>query len=192
MEDIVEKARETMKEQTEKNRSPAWILTELAVEKGRELAKKYNVDEKLVVVSLYLAHTVFNVKKNSEIMRNHTELSAGFAEKFLSECDLTATERYIILNSIRAHHGKVPTESLEAEVMKNAECYKFVTVKGCMIFLHELGIRETPFDEAVQYVLEKTEEKWKLLTMPECKKESEENVKKIREIFNFLNMDEGK
>jgi len=45
MADFVERARQLMLEQTEKNRAPSWLLTELAVEKGRQLAKKHDVSE---------------------------------------------------------------------------------------------------------------------------------------------------
>ena len=53
-------SKELMKKQTQKNKAPAWRLTEIAIKKGKELSKKHNVDERLVLTSLYLAHTVFN------------------------------------------------------------------------------------------------------------------------------------
>ena len=46
MVDIVRKSRELMEKQTERNKAPSWLLTEMAIERGRELSKKYNVDEK--------------------------------------------------------------------------------------------------------------------------------------------------
>lgn len=183
---IVEKARELMKQQTRKNRSPAWLLTEMAVEKGRELAKKHGADEKLVVVSLYLAHTVFDQEFMGKIQKQHTMLSTDFVIKHLDEWKVPEDERRIILNSIEAHHDHVPTESLEAEVMKNAECFKFVTLNGCLIFLHECGSRGDDFETAVEHVLKKVEQKRKLLTLPDCIDEADNNIKSIKDIFSKL------
>lgn len=74
--DIVEQARELMYKQTQINKAPAWKLTEIAIEKGKELAKKYNEDEGLILTSLYLAHTVFDRVWGGEIQKAHPKLSA--------------------------------------------------------------------------------------------------------------------
>ncbi len=180
---LEEKAKQLMLEQTKKNKAPAWLLTELAVEKGRELAKRHDISEELVVVSLYLAHTVFDPERGGAIQKKHTLASADFAKPFLDKWLVSKEDKKIILNAILAHHGKKSTESLTAEVMKNAECFKFVTVKGATIFLQELQERGLSFQEAVDYVLDKMEQKRKLLTLPDCIRESEKQVKKIKELF---------
>jgi hypothetical protein len=186
MADMVGKARNLMRQQTEKNKSPAWLLTETAVEKGRELARRHGADEEMVVVSLYLAHTIFDQEFGGKIQKNHPRLSTDFIRKHLEEWEVREEEREIILNSIEAHHDHVPTRSLEAEVMKNAECFKFVTLKGCLIFLHECGLRKDDFETAVDHVLRKVGQKRKLLTFPDCEKEADENIRKIKEIFGNL------
>jgi hypothetical protein len=183
---LVEKARELMRKQTERNKSPAWLLTDMAVDKGRELARKHGADERLVVASLYLAHTVFDQEFLGEIQKKHTMLSTDFVKKHLDKWKVPEGDKKIILNSIRAHHDHIPTKSLEAEVMKNAECFKFVTLKGCLIFLHECGLRGDDFETAVGHVLKKVEQKRKLLTLPDCIKEADENIKTIRKIFSEL------
>lgn len=58
--DIVNLSKKLMYKQTQKNKVPAWLLTELAIKKGEELSKKYDIDERLVLASLYLAHTIFS------------------------------------------------------------------------------------------------------------------------------------
>lgn len=187
MDDIViNKARELMRQQTRKNRSPAWLLTEMAVEKGRELAKKHGADERLVVVSLYLAHTVFDQEFMGKIQKKHTKLSMEFVKGHLDEWEVPEEDREIILNSIEAHHDHFPTKSLTAEVMKNAECFKFVTLEGCLIFLHECGLRKDSFETAVEHVLKKVEQKRRLLTLPDCIEEADGNIKMIRGIFDAV------
>jgi len=173
-----------MQNQTKKNKSPAWLLTELAVRKGRELAQKYNVDETLVVTSLYLAHTVFDWVWKGDTQKNHPKLSSEFVKKHLDRWGVEKMEREIILNSIEAHHGDVKTLSRIAEIVKNAECFKFVTVEGSLIWLHELGMRQVPYKEAVAKVIHKMEQKKSLLTLDDCIIEADENCKKILNLFD--------
>lgn len=186
MENIIELSRELMIKQTQINKAPAWLLTELAVKKWEELCRIFNVDEKLVLTSLYLAHTIFNPIWNWDIQKNHPELSAEFAKKYLNKWNVSKSEQDIIINSIEAHHNKVPTKSQIAEIVKNAECFKFVTVEGSLIWLHELWLRQVPFNEAVDKVIKKMEQKKSLLTLENCKIDAEKNCNKILEIFNAL------
>lgn len=182
---LIKKARQLMYKQTQKNKAPAWLLTELAVRKGRALAKKYNVSEKLVILSLYLAHTVFSSIIKGRVQKNHPRLSARFVQPYLQKWGVSIKDQRIILNAIEAHHNKVPTETKIAEVMKNAECFKFITVEGALIWLHDLGLRGYPFNEAIEKVLEKMEQKRKLLTLKDCKREAEKNCNEILKIFHY-------
>ena len=183
--DLIKLSKDLMRQQTEKNKAPAWLLTELAVRKGKELAKKHGVDEKLVVSSLYLAHTIFSSVWKGEIQKKHGKLSAEFVRPFLEKWGVPEEDKNIILNAIEAHGGEMPVETKVAEIVKNAECFKFVTVHGSLIWLHECGIRGYPFDEAVDKVLEKMEQKRSLLTLPDCIKEAERNSKEIISLFTF-------
>lgn len=183
MKDKIVLAKELMYQQTQINKAPAWKLTELAVEKGKELAKKYGEDEMLIVVSLYLAHTVFSRVWMGEVQQKHPFLSAEFVQKFLMHWEIPKEKQKIILNAIEAHHGDVKTETKVAEIVKNAECFKFVTVEGALIWLHELGIRQIPYEEACDKVLKKMEQKRKLLTLEECIVEAEKNCLEIRKLF---------
>ncbi len=180
---IVQLSKDLMYQQTKINKAPAWRLTELAILKGKELAKKYQVDERLVLTSLYLAHTVFSPIWAGEIQQNHTKLSAEFSKKYLAEWNISEEEQKIILNSIRAHHNEVETETKIAEIVKNAECFKFVTVEGALIYLHEWGLRQVSYEEAREKVLQKMDQKRKLLTLEECMTEAEKNCAEIRKIF---------
>jgi hypothetical protein len=176
---IVKLSKELMRKQTLENKAPVWLLTEIAIKKGKELSKKHDVDERLVLVSLYLAHTIFSPVWEGDVQKNHPKLSSNFVKKYLKEWKVNENEQEIILNAIEAHHGKVSTKSKVAEVVKNAECFKFVTVEGSLIWLHELGIRQVSFEEAVDKVIQKMNQKKNLLTLDGCIKEAEKNCNKI-------------
>jgi hypothetical protein len=183
---IIQSSKDLMHRQAKKNKSPAWKLTELAVEKGKELSQKYDVDERLVLASLYLAHTIFSPIWKGKIQKNHPKLSSRLAKKYLKKWNVSEKEQEIILNSIEAHHNQIPTRSKIAEVVKNAECFKFVTMEGCLIYLHELGRRQVPFGEAIEKVLQKMEQKRHLLTLAACKKEAKANCTSIQKLFHSL------
>lgn len=185
MNDIVKLSRELMYQQTQMNKAPAWRLTEHAIKKGKELAEKYQEDERLILTSLYLAHTVFSPIWSGEVQQNHTRLSAEFSKQYLEKWNVSEEEQRIILNAILAHHNNVETETKVAEIVKNAECFKFVTVQGALIYLHEWGLRQVSYDEAREKVLKKMEQKRKLLTLDECIKEAEENCEEIVRLFNL-------
>lgn len=172
-----------MQKQTKMNKAPAWRLTQLAILKGKELAQQYNENEKLILTSLYLAHTVFSPIWGGEIQQKHFILSAEFSKKYLEEWKVPEEEQKVILNSIQAHHGGMKAETKIAEIVKNAECFKFVSVEGALIYLHEWGKRQVDYEEARDKVLQKMEQKRKLLTLEECIQEAHKNCQEIRKIF---------
>lgn len=182
--DIINLSKELMWEQTQKNKAPAWQLTKMAVKKGRELSLRYGVDERPVLVSLYLSHTVFSSIWKGDIQKNHPKLSAEFSKNYLEKWGVGEAEQKIILEAIVSHHSK-SYKSKIAEIVKNAECFKFVTVEGSLIWLHELGLRKVPFEEAVDKVIQKMEQKRSLLTFDECIKEADKNCDKILKLFKF-------
>lgn len=184
--DIIKLSEELMRKQTQINKAPAWLLTELAIKKGKELSKKHDVSERLVLTSLYLAHTVFSPIWKWDIQKDHPKLSSEFAKKYLDEWNIDKDEQEIILNAIEAHHNGVPSKSKIAEVVKNAECFKFVTVEGSLIWLHELGVRQVPFEEAVDKVIQKMNQKKSLLTFDDCIQEAEKNCNKILELLKWV------
>lgn len=184
--DLVKLSRELMCKQREKNNSPNGSLTEIAIRKGKELSKKYNVNEDIVLTSLYLSHSIFSPVWKGEVQKNHPKLSAEFVKPYLDEWDVSDEEKKIILNSIRAHHDKEISKTKTAEVVKNSECFKFVTVEGSLIWFHELGFRGASLEEAAEKVLEKMEQKRSLLTLSDCKIEADDNIKKIVELFKPL------
>ena len=178
----VEKAEKLMKKQTQKNKSPAWQLTRIAVCKGSELAKRHGVDESIVLISLYLSHCVFSPVWKGKVQKNHMKLSADFAKAYIKKWKIDEEDKKIILDSIAKHHDKNFKEKT-AEIVRNAKCFKFVTVKGALVFLHELGRRKENYDNAVMMVLKKARQKQRLLSIPDCIKEGNRNVEEIRKMF---------
>jgi hypothetical protein len=172
---LISKARTLMRKQTRKNKAPAWALTEIALAKGKELCKKYKVREELVITALYLAHIEFSTIIKGRVQKNHEQLSAHTAEHYLTLWKVPKNNAAIILNAIQAHHDKVPALSKEAEVMKNAECFKFLTLEGAVIYLHDLGTRKMHLEQAVEQVKYKAKQKLGYVTLPGLRREANAN-----------------
>lgn len=183
---ITELAKNIMYEQTLKNLAPARWLTQIAVQKWKELSKLYDVDEDIVITSLYLAHTIFDTIRWWEIQKNHPQLSAEFAKPLLKKRNINPETQNIIINAIQAHHDHIPTHSLIAEIVKNAECYKFITLPWSLIFFHDLGTRQVWLSEAAEKVIKKMEQKQSLLTLESCIQETALTCKTIRQHFEPL------
>lgn len=179
------KARELMKEKTEENKAPSWILTELAQKVGKELAKEFNVDVNIVLLTLYLQHLIFNPIIGGEIQKNHPNLSANYVEdnNLLEKWNIPIEDRLIILEAIRVHHNKEMNSNLIIEVIKNTECQKFVTVEGALIWLHELGLRGFDYEKSKELVFYKMNQKKELLTLEKCIERGKNSCKKITEMF---------
>lgn len=183
-------ARDLMHKQTLKNKAPSWILTELAQEVGKELAEEFNVDKDIVLLTLYLQHLVFDNIIGGETQNKHPELSAKFVieNKLLEKWDIPLEDRSIIIEAIKSHHQTKKSENLIVEVIKNAECQKFVTIKGALIWLHELGLRGYDFEKSKELVFYKMNQKKQLLTLEKCAKKGSINCKKIKEMFGDNNL----
>lgn len=186
MSTLIRQSKALMHRKTFENGAPTWALTELAVAKGEELAKKYHVDRELVVAALYLAHICFSKKINGKIQGNHEELSARSAEKYLKRWKVGPRKTMIILNAIRAHHEKVKAESKIAEVMKNAECFKFLTVEGAVIYLHDLGRRGLSLSDAVRQVRHKAKQKLGYISLPGIKREALRSFQATNKLLDSL------
>ena len=182
----IKEAKELMYNQTIKNGAPSWLITMLAVNVGKELAREFYVDENIVVLTLYLQHLVFDPITNGEIQKNHPNLSAQYVEdnKLLEKWYIPENDRSIILEAIRNHHKKEKSSHLIVEVIKNAECQKFITIEGALIWLHELGLRGYDFDKAKELVFYKMEQKKSLLTLNEYIIKGNNDTSDIVNMFN--------
>jgi len=157
-----------MRHQTRINGAPVWNLTKTAVIKGRELAELYNVDPEIVELSLWLAHICFSDKVGDEIQKNHTKLSAELAKKYLREWGYPEEKTDFVCESILNHHQDRPSNSKVAEVMKNAECYKFISWPKLRLYYEDLLRRGYSLAEADSLARLKFDQKKSILTFPEC------------------------
>lgn len=178
---LVTQARDYMYQCTQTNLAPAWELTEIAIEYGKIIAPMYDVDTDKVLVALYLAHCVFSNQRGSEIMSSHTTLSADQARIRLNEHHIDQAKIDDICEAIRLHHTTEHSGNIFYEVVKNAEWFKFLTLKGMIAFFHNLGQRGLSYQEAQEYALHKLDKKLHYLTLNKVKEMATPMVEYIKE-----------
>ena len=168
------------------NVPPAKNHLDISLEKGKMLALEYGADVDLVLIGILLMDI-----KLSEAMKmgrgpEHTKMSSEFAKEFLGDYDLTDEEKKVIINSIGAHHGGVPYESIEAEVCANADCYRFIHPLGVFTYAGVLAKRDLPFIDQIKGLKAKLEEKYNILSLPTAKEELDEYYKIYSKQFDEI------
>jgi hypothetical protein len=71
-------------------------------------------------------------------MKNHTRLSAQKAGEVLTQWGVNSEDVTLIQKAIALHHTVENSGNLFCEVVKNAECFKFLTKEGIEIFIKDL------------------------------------------------------
>jgi hypothetical protein len=111
-------------------------------------------------------------------------MSSEAAQKFIKDFDLDKEKKEKIINCIEAHHGKVEFKCIEAEICANADCYRFVHPRGFFAYLTLLGKRQVDFNECLNQVEYKLDEKHGILTLDICKKELEEYYQTLKKFID--------
>ena len=187
--EIVEEARKLAKEMSERyGFIPPIDYTDLIVKKGQEIAEKLNANSKIVLTSCYLIDIGLGKALSEGKRKEHAKISSEIAKEFLEKFDLSTEEKEKIINCIEAHHGKVEHICIESEIVKNADNFRFLDPTGLFISLYWAKETGRSLSEWVKLAREKVEEKYKLVTLDICKKETEKNYKIIKEFLNRVDV----
>jgi len=186
--DIVEEARELAKEMTNKYGFPGSWSVETARLKALELADKLNADKQIVEVSSYLMDIGLGKAIKENKIPEHVKISSKITKEFLSKFDLSDEFKKKVINCVEAHHGEIEHICIESEIIKNADCFRFVNPEGFLRIFFDLGKFGKNIEEAFEWAKKKVEEKYNLVTLDICKEEAEENYKVIKEFLNRVNI----
>ena len=162
----------------------------LSMQKGLELANRLRADENLVKAGVALMDIKLGyAAKVVNDQPGHVKYCLEFTETLLKELGVTEPHYAVLINCVAAHH-KIkteelnPFESLEAEIVANADCYRFIHPRGVMSF-HATAIkRGLDHDKALALVESKLDEKYGIMSLPEVKVELEPYYKMFKDIFN--------
>lgn len=142
---------------------------ELSQEKGAELATKMNADVNLVKAGIALMDIKLGQAAKEGHQPEHVKDCVEFSEKLLKDMEIDDPYYSILINCVAAHHGAIPFETIEAEIVANADCYRFIHPRGVMSFHATVVKRGMDHDTALKAVEGKLDEKYRILSLDYAK-----------------------
>ncbi len=182
---IVKAAEKLDQEERKKGNSPPEILQELLIFYTKKICKELKADINLALIGAYLMDSKVGKAGREGRVEEHVGMGLQAAKKFLKKFNLPKKLQDKIENIIEAHHGTVPYKCPEAEIVANADCFRFLHPKGAVFFLTNLGEKGMKFPEALKYFEYKVEEKQKVISLDVCRKEAGEYYKLLRKLIDL-------
>jgi hypothetical protein len=180
---LVKIARAEAIKEIEKFGSPPLELFEISEKQALSLAKKRKADVNVVLIGSLLADYKLGQAIKENRLGEHVKMSSDAALGLLRSHKVDEILINKILHCIEAHHGTVPYKFIEAEIVANADCYRFLTIRGIIAFIRTLSQRDLTLDNILDYCEDKINEKWDIVSMPEVKKELGSEYKQITELI---------
>lgn len=168
---LVDAAVEYARSEIEKFGLPTTLHFDLSFNKAGDLAHKLGADANLVKVGACLMDIKLGEAFSQGRLDQHVRMGVEAAKEFLSAHQLTADEVQKIINCIEAHHGQVPHNCLESEIVTNADCYRFIHPAGVLSYLITLSKRSPDLTTNINGAEAKLEEKRRLLSLDVCRQE---------------------
>jgi len=174
MQEIIKQAKELAISEINKFGIPKIEHFVLANEKGQQLAEILQADKDIVLLGTILMDLKIGQCKKENRLPEHVKESSSAARNFLKQFNLAEEILKKIISCIESHHGVNDYYCLEAEICANADCYRFLSPEGFFHGLLIFGNRYQNLNEALSYLEDKVEEKYKILSLDICKKELKE------------------
>lgn len=184
MKDFIKAARDFALAEQERTSMPLLQHINLSSEVGIRLSKKLNANTQIVEAGTYLMDCMIGQALKEGRLADHIKMSADKASELLESSDLQTEDKENIKHCVLEHHGVSKFFSIESEICCNADCYRFISIKGFTYAMRFL--REMPFEDLVSLLENKSKEKWNALTLKECRDELEQQYKIICEFLKEL------
>lgn len=169
MENFLIEARKLAYSEVEKTGMPVKFHVDLATEVGKELAKDLGANVDIVEAGTLLMDCLIGQVFKENRQNEHVKMSLEKANELLNNSSLLEEEKENIRHCILEHHGASKFYSLESEIVCNADCYRFTSIKGFIFAVKYL--RDMPFNNLIKLLNEKVNEKWNAITLDIVKKE---------------------
>lgn len=183
MDGIIEAAEKLALKEIETYNFPSLISFEISNKKGLELAKKLNADIFIVQLGTRLMDLKLGQAVSEKRPKEHVKMSSDSAKEFLSKYDIDENMKIKIINCIEAHHKDVPFICKEAEIVANADCYRFLTPKGFLSSLVGYVKMGKTFEEALNQAESKVDEKAAIVSLEIVKKELDSHCIQIKKFI---------
>ena len=150
---------------------PLIIHYNISLEACEKLAEIYNVDPNIVKTGIALADIKVGYCIKNGIWSQHIEKGYEYAKEILDKLEVDEKTKELLLHCVLAHHGNIPYKSIEAEIVANSDCYRFLTPAGTITHLQFATEKGLTHNDAIDLALSKIEEKMKIVSLKEAKEE---------------------
>ena len=182
MKEIIKRAEDLALSEIKKYGLPFKDHFDIANKKGKELAALLRVDSDIVQIGTRLMDLKLGEAFSKGKPGEHLKIGSKTAKKFLLQFKLPKEVVGKIINCIEGHHGK-GWKCKEAEIVANADCYRFLHPRGVFAYIKSLDKRFDNLNDALSQIEKKSEEKLKILSLDICKEELEPAYKAIKELI---------
>lgn len=157
----------------------------MAAAQAKQLANKLGARPDLCELGAICMDIKLGEAFSQNKLAEHVVRSLDYTEQIMADMDIPQADREIILNAIAAHHGAIPHNSLESEIVTNADCYRFLHPLGIFEYLKILSRRDASATtlQILKQVQVKMDEKWALVTLPIVRAELEPYYQQYRQHF---------
>jgi len=184
MQDLIKRAREIAYEESKKTQMPIKEAIDLSTGVAIRLAKELKANTEIVEVGSLMMDCLIGQALQEGRIQDHVQMSFERTMEFLDEFEIELSIKESILACVNEHHGVEKFHSMESEICCNADCYRFISVKGFSYGIRYL--RDMEFPALVVLLDKKVEEKWNTLTLDICKEELESQYETIVEFLKYL------
>ena len=150
---------------------PLIIHYNISLEVCERFAEIYNVDPNIVKSGIALADIKVGYCMKNGIWPQHIQKGYEYAEEILNKLEVDEKTKELLLHCVLAHHGDIPYKSIEAEIVANSDCYRFLTPAGTVTHFQFATKKGLTHNDAIDMVLSKIEEKMKIVSLKEAKEE---------------------
>jgi len=184
MEEFLIEVKKLAYSESEKTGMPIKQHIDLATETSIRLANDLKADANIVEAGTLLMDCMIGQALKENRLADHVDMSLKKAQELFETSSLSQEEKDNISHCILEHHGAEKFYSVESEICCNADCYRFASIKGFMFATRYL--REMPFNDLVNRLKEKVNEKQNAITQDIVKKELEPEYIIINELLKKL------
>lgn len=174
IEDLIKKTEAFNETEIQKYNPDMKFLHDLSLNAAIRLAKKYGANEDIVKIGLSLMDCKLPEASHLGAPKKHIEMALETTKDILKEANfLDEYTKENIIKCVEQHHGAEKFFSIEAEVVANADCYRFIHPKGVLYYSSMLGRRFHDFNKELEQLNFKLNEKHNTLSLGLAKEELE-------------------
>lgn len=173
-----------IKEIDKYNGPPSKLNYYSAIDKGQELAKKLNADKDIVMIGCILMDIKLAECKSQGKRTEHCSMGVEATCEFLAQFKLDDKIINKIIACISEHHGVNKFTCIESEICANTDCYRFILPKNVFDNFYVKAKSGASLEKSINFIEDKLDEKWKVLSLNICKKELEEYYYMFKKLIN--------